>query len=109
MPGKQLRKIITQSVMAAGSAGFLQVSGLTINRGPLGLTILVGVEPLNDRLRYKVATNGFLAEGGAGYDEFRQLKDREKTGLMVRSLLEAALKEEPHLAVGQLEKRWNFL
>jgi 2',3'-cyclic-nucleotide 2'-phosphodiesterase (5'-nucleotidase family) len=109
MQGKQLRKIVAQSVTAAGSAGFLQVSGLTINRGPSGLTILVGVEPLNDRLRYKVATNGFLAEGGAGYDEFRQLKDREKTGLMVRSLLEAALKEEPHLTVGQLEKRWNSL
>jgi 2',3'-cyclic-nucleotide 2'-phosphodiesterase (5'-nucleotidase family) len=109
MPGRVLRKIIEQSVTASGSAGFLQVSGLTISRAAEGLTILVGTEPLNERLRYKVATNGFLAEGGAGYDVFRQLKDREKTGLMVRSLLEAALKETPHLSTSPLEKRWNFL
>ena len=109
MPGRVLRKIVEQSAAASGTAGFLQVSGLSITRGAEGLQIMVGDAPLNDRLRYKVATNGFLAEGGAGYDEFRQLKDREKTGLMVRSLLEAALKAQPHLSPDRLEKRWNSL
>ncbi|HVM32951.1 MAG TPA: bifunctional UDP-sugar hydrolase/5'-nucleotidase [bacterium] len=109
MSGRVLRKILEQSAAGPGGAAFLQVSGLTLTRSASGLQISVGGEPLNDHARYKVATNGFLAEGGAGYDEFRLLKDREKTGLMVRSLLEAALKAQPHLSPDHMEKRWNPL
>jgi 2',3'-cyclic-nucleotide 2'-phosphodiesterase (5'-nucleotidase family) len=108
MSGKTLRKIIQESVKKAGDGGFLQISGLVVTQSGAGLSIMVGNALLKDREKYKVATNGFLAEGGSGYDDFRQMNDGEKTGLMVRALLEDTLKSTPTLSSDRFEKRWNL-
>jgi 2',3'-cyclic-nucleotide 2'-phosphodiesterase (5'-nucleotidase family) len=55
-----------------------QVSGLRARYDlsrPVGARLLsleVAGRPVDDHHRYRVTTNSFLAEGGDGYDAFRQ-------------------------------------
>lgn len=106
VPGSAIRKAVENSDSKRGQGGFLQVSGLRIERSGDGLNILFGKEPLNDRRRYLVAVNDFLAQGGDGYNLFRGLKSRRKTQIMIRDLLEETMKSKQKISSGDLEKRW---
>ncbi len=108
VPGVYLRKVIEASASLKGQGGFLQVSGVKIEKAGDGLAISVGNEPLNDKRKYLVAVNDFLAGGGDGYELFRRVKSRRKTQLMIRELLENALKGKPKISTTDFEKRWNI-
>lgn len=106
IPGFYLRKAIETSELKKGQGAFLQVSGLKIERSGGVLNIMVGGEPLKDRQKYLLALNSFLAEGGDDYDLFRRLKYRQRTGVMIRGLLDETLKAKQKLSSTNLEKRW---
>jgi hypothetical protein len=55
-----------------------------------------------------LALNDFLADGGDGYEQLRRLKYRKRTDVMIRELLENALKAHRKIDSSDLEKRWNF-
>jgi 2',3'-cyclic-nucleotide 2'-phosphodiesterase (5'-nucleotidase family) len=107
VPGAALKKMLTASLDQKGKDNFLQVSGLTVERTADGLQVLVAGEPLNEKRRYQVAVNDFLAGGGAGYDVLRTLRSRRKTQWTIRGLLEEALKAKGKLVPTDLEKRWK--
>ena len=106
VPGIDLRTALENSVAQKGQDGFLQISGLKIQKDGDELKILVGDEPLNDHRKYQVAVNDFLASGNGGYDFFRKLKSRRKIQLSLRDLLEETLKEKQKLSPVDLDKRW---
>jgi 5'-nucleotidase / UDP-sugar diphosphatase len=108
VPGIYLRKAIEESATEKGKDDFLQVSGLTITQHGDELQIKVGDELLNDKRKYQIAVNGFLAGGGSGYDFFRRLKSRRKTQIMVRGLLEETLKSKSKITTADIDKRWNL-
>jgi 5'-nucleotidase/UDP-sugar diphosphatase len=108
VPGLYLRKAIEASAVEKGKDDFLQVSGLTIGKNGDELQITVGGEPLNDKRKYQVAVNDFLAGGPPGYDFFRRLKSRRKVQTLVRGLLEETLKSKSKIADTDLDKRWNL-
>jgi 5'-nucleotidase / UDP-sugar diphosphatase len=106
--GSVLQRILEASQARRGEGAFLQVSGLRIDRTPGGLAINVGSLPLERRQKYTVAVNSYLAAGGAGYDFFKKVKFHKKTQIMIRDLLEDALKSQPTVSTENLEKRWDF-
>lgn len=106
VPGVYLRKALEESGTEKGQNGFLQISGLKIQKNGEELTMLMGDEPLNDRRKYLVAVNDFLANGNGGYDFFGEIKSRRKIQISLRDLLETSLKEKPKIAPEDLEKRW---
>ena len=106
VPGSYLRKAIEASESKRGQGGFLQVSGLRIEKADGQLRILFGNELLNDRRKYLVAVNDFLAQGGDGYNVFRRIKSRRKTQIMIRDLLEETLKAKQKISSGDFERRW---
>ncbi|HJT25726.1 MAG TPA: bifunctional UDP-sugar hydrolase/5'-nucleotidase, partial [bacterium] len=61
VPGIDLRKALEGSATQKGQDGFLQISGLKVQKTGDQLEILVGEEPLNDRRKYRVAVDDFLA------------------------------------------------
>lgn len=106
VPGIDLRKALESSAAEKGQDGFLQISGLKVQKDGDQLKVLVGDEPLNDRRKYQVAVNDFLASGNGGYDFFRKLKSRRKIQQSLRNLLEESLKEKQKVSPTDLEKRW---
>lgn len=108
MPGSSLRKILQLSLSQKGQSAFLQVSGLKIRKVGSDLQIWVGAEPLQDRRKYRVAANDFLASGGDGYDFFKFFKSRQKTAVMIRNLVEEALKSRQTLTAADFGKRWDL-
>ncbi len=108
VPGAYLRKALEASAAEKGKDDFLQVSGVTIDKNGEELLIKVGGEPLNDKRRYQVAVDDFLAGGASSYDFFRRLKSRRKIQTMVRGLLEETLKSKSKITTADLDKRWNL-
>ncbi len=108
MTGFTLRKILEASSLKKDQGGFLQVSGLKIQKDGGDLKIFVGDQPLRDRQKYLVAVNDFLAGGGDGYESLKRLNSRRKTRVMIRELLEEALKERQKISTSDLDKRWNI-
>jgi 2',3'-cyclic-nucleotide 2'-phosphodiesterase (5'-nucleotidase family) len=108
IPGAYLRKTLEIAELKRGQGAFLQISGLKVQRVGGGLSIWVGNEPLNDHQKYQLALNDFLADGGDGYEQLRRLKYRKRTDVMIRELLENALKAHRKIDSSDLEKRWNF-
>ena len=72
------------------------------------MNITVGNEPLSEKRKYLVAVSDFLAGGGDGYELLLRVKSRRKTQLMVRELLERALKDKQKISPADFEKRWNI-
>lgn len=78
MDGGALKSVLEQGISL--EAGMAQVSGLKarydLQRPPRSRLISVEIDgrPVDDHRRYRVATNSFLAEGGDGYNGFRQGK-----------------------------------
>jgi len=106
VPGVDLRKALESSAAQKGQDGFLQISGLRVQKDGDHLNILVGDEPLNDRRKYQVAVNDFLAAGNGGYDFFQKLKSRRKIQKSLRDLLEESVKAQQKITSANLEKRW---
>ncbi len=108
VPGIYLRKAIEESAAEKGKDGFLQISGVMVTKNGDDIQIKVGGELLNDKRKYQVAMNSFLADGGCGYDFFRRLKSRRKTQIMIRELLEETLKSKSKVSPADLDKRWDL-
>jgi 5'-nucleotidase/UDP-sugar diphosphatase len=108
IPGAYLRKTLEVAANKRGQGSFLQISGLKVQQIGDSLSIWVNNEPLKDRQKYQLALNDFLADGGDGYEQLRRLKYRKRTDVMIRELLENALKTRKKIAFTDLEKRWNF-
>ncbi|HUO57345.1 MAG TPA: bifunctional UDP-sugar hydrolase/5'-nucleotidase [bacterium] len=106
VPGVYLRKILEASAPKKGQGGFLQVSGLKIEKDGEELKIQVGNEPLNDKGKYLVATNGYMAESGSVL--LRRVKSRRKTQVKIRELLEKALKAKAKVSPTDMDKRWSI-
>ncbi|HVZ81522.1 MAG TPA: bifunctional UDP-sugar hydrolase/5'-nucleotidase [bacterium] len=107
VPGHVLRDALATSQAQKGQDGFLQVSGLTVEGQGNDMKVVVDGEPLNNKHRYLVAVNDFLAGGGAGYESFRAIHSRRKTTLTVRTLLEEALKSKPSWGQADMDVRWK--
>jgi|GEM_PF-1245649 len=108
VPGALLRKALENSAGQKGRDGFLQISGLTVEKQGDSLNIKVGEEPLNDKRKYQVAMDDFLAGGGSGYEFFRKLKSRRKTPVLIRESLEQNLKAKGKLDPQDMDKRWTL-
>jgi 2',3'-cyclic-nucleotide 2'-phosphodiesterase (5'-nucleotidase family) len=106
VPGLYLRKALEASAAKKGTDDFLQISGIAVQKDGNNLKIMVGSKPLNERRKYQVAVNDFIAGGGGGYAFFQKLKPRLKTQIMIRSLLEDSLKTKKKITPADLEKRW---
>jgi 5'-nucleotidase / UDP-sugar diphosphatase len=106
VPGSYLRKVLEDAAGQKGQSRFLQVSGLKIQKDGDELKILAGDEPLNDRRKYLVVVDDFLANGNGGYDFFAKIKSRRKIQTSLRDLLEDTLKEKGKISTADLEKRW---
>jgi 5'-nucleotidase/UDP-sugar diphosphatase len=76
LDGGALKAVLEQGISL--EAGMVQVSGLNarydLRRPPRSRLISLEIDgrPVDDHRRYRVATNSFLAEGGDGYNAFRQ-------------------------------------
>jgi 2',3'-cyclic-nucleotide 2'-phosphodiesterase (5'-nucleotidase family) len=108
IPGAYLRKVLEIAELKRGQGAFLQISGLRVQREGDSFSIQIGNEPLKDRQKYQLALNDFLADGGDGYEQFRRLKYRKRTDVMIRELMENALKARKKIVSTDLDKRWIF-
>ncbi len=78
LTGAQIRAVLEQSFSL--KRGMMQVSGLRAAydmRRPEGQRLVelqIGGRPVDEQQVYRVATNGFIANGGDLYDTFRQTK-----------------------------------
>jgi len=108
IPGSALRKTLEVAASKKGQGAFLQVSGVKIQKTGDSLSIWVGDQPLKDHQKYQLALNDFLADGGDGYEQLRRFKYRKRTGVMVRPLLEQALKTRKTISSTDLQPRWIF-
>jgi 2',3'-cyclic-nucleotide 2'-phosphodiesterase (5'-nucleotidase family) len=76
LDGGALKAVLEQGISL--EAGMAQVSGLNarydLGRPPRSRLISLEIDgrPVDGHRRYRVATNSFLAEGGDGYNVFRQ-------------------------------------
>jgi 5'-nucleotidase len=65
--------------------------------GAPGAYRVVAVEalgkPLDPKRTYRVATNGFLAAGGDGFEPFRRGRKVERTGVLIRDALAKDLEQ----------------
>jgi 5'-nucleotidase / UDP-sugar diphosphatase len=108
MPGALLRRALEHSLEEKGRAGFLQVSGITVEKNASGLSVKVSGEPLNDQRQYGVAMTGSLADGEGGYALFRHLASRRNAQGSIRDLLEKALQARQKIGPSDLEPRWKI-
>jgi 5'-nucleotidase/UDP-sugar diphosphatase len=106
--GYYLRKIVERSAANQGQDAFLQISGLKVEKSGDTLNITVGEAPINDRQKYLVAVNDYLADGGDGYLMFRAFKSRRKTDLVLRKVLGDYLKKKQTISPADLDKRWSL-
>ena len=106
--GGAFLKMVLENFKNRAPGSTLDLSGLSFapTGDNQGREVLINGVPLRDREKYRIAVNDFLAEGGDGYAEFRQLKLRRKTNLRVRDILEAALVAKGKISAQDLEKRW---
>jgi 5'-nucleotidase / UDP-sugar diphosphatase len=91
LTGEQLQQVLDQAAAGCASednGGFLQVAGLSFTvRGGVAVEVKVGGVPLAADKTYKVATLDFLAEGGNGYEAFKQGSNLRKVGVQLNRLV----------------------
>jgi 5'-nucleotidase / UDP-sugar diphosphatase len=101
MRGEDVRALLEHGV--GGGHGLLQVSGVRLvydpgrPAGERVREVSAGDGPLERNRVYKVATNNFLAQGGEGYDAFREGWEVRDTGRTVLDVLIADLKSNSPL------------
>ncbi len=106
--GSILRDVLERSALQKGTSAFLQVSGVAIQGKPGALDITVNGEPLSSRREYKVAMNDYLGSGGDGYDLLGRIKNREKTEMGLRAVVEKALLAKNPLPASVDPPRWSL-
>jgi len=88
LSGKQIKNLLERSLTL--EKGMLQVSGLKAEyslKRPPGKRLLeleIGGKKAEDSTLYSVATNGFLAEGGDGFETFKEGRGVHDTGILLR-------------------------
>ncbi|BCB05046.1 bifunctional metallophosphatase/5'-nucleotidase [Bacillus sp. KH172YL63] len=94
LTGEEILRALEHSVakVEEEAGRFLQVSGITFcfdpakDPGSRVTDVLIGGKPLDPDQSYRVATNGFLANGGDGYAVFREAKDAGRISELYISL-----------------------
>lgn len=100
LPGKAIEKLVRENLK--GDRSMIQVSGLqivytpTADGPPESLTIWVNGTPVEAERMYKVATNNYLAGGGAGGEAFEGHFQHD-TGRPIRELLIEILERDSPL------------
>lgn len=105
LTGAQIRKMLENGVSEyeKGAGRFPQVSGLRYvfdPRAPAGSRIIkvaVAGRPLDDNKVYTVATNDYMADGGDGYEQLknvRRLLDENSSKLMLHVVVDALKKNK---------------
>ena len=102
MTGAEIKQALEHGVEkypTEWNGGFMQVSGLSYTfdaakpsgRRLMGVTI--GGKEIEDRKKYKVATNDFLYQGGDGYEVIKNSKLLYNTGLLIRDVFAGYVKQ----------------
>jgi len=81
LSGSQLKAIVNRSKRAGKSDGGLIFAGLDVKE------MQVNGRDIQNKESYEVVTLAYLAEGGAGYREFRNSRTIQRTQISLRSLL----------------------
>jgi 2',3'-cyclic-nucleotide 2'-phosphodiesterase (5'-nucleotidase family) len=105
--GAVIREAIKKSLELKGQAGFLQISGLTVQSIDGKLQLTLGTGPLGERQLYKVVTTDRLYMGQGGYWSLKKLRSRQKTNINFRDQLEQALTTRKTLSPSDLQSRWQ--
>jgi len=100
LTGKQVVRILEQGIGDKNS-GMLQFSGLKVHydsskptgKQIISVTTLNGAPLKNDKL-YKVVTNDFMAAGGDGFILFKEGKNGNDSGILLRDIVAEALKDQ---------------
>ncbi len=88
LTGSQIRELLEQSLTLR--KGLLQISGLRVEYSPdrpeggRVISVEIGGDPLEDDLRYRIATNVFLAGGGDYFSTFTEGVNRRDSGVLLR-------------------------
>ena len=103
LSGAELETVVKRGLEGTGRRGF-ECSGMTVevSDGPDGVRvqgILVGGRALDPKVRYRMATNSFLASGGDRLFELGRPLEIEDSGRLLRDLLEADLVAQPRFTV----------
>jgi 2',3'-cyclic-nucleotide 2'-phosphodiesterase (5'-nucleotidase family) len=98
LTGAEIRELLDRHFADAASPYRLEWSNLVVEvEGAPGAYRVKAVEidgkPLDPKRTYRVATNAFLATGGDGFGAFRQGKNLERTGILIRDALAKDLRE----------------
>jgi len=98
LTGAEVKELLDRHFADAASPYRLEWSNLVVDvEGAPGAYKVVAVEaggkPLDPGRTYRVATNGFLAAGGDGFQTFRQGRNLERTGVLIRDALAEDLAE----------------
>lgn len=102
LSGRKIRELLEQSLTM--KKGMLQISGLRVwydmNRpgGSRVLEVEIDGEPIQDRARYTVATNGFLADGGDYFEAFTSGEARRDTGILLRKAVSDYIRDHTPLS-----------
>ena len=104
--GKSLLQVLEMSagsINGSSEGGFLQVSGIKMEidlKSKSGFRVKKAKifykgswENIQKNKKYKILINSWLANGGDGYSIFKQIKDKEDTGLAARDLFVAYIKK----------------
>lgn len=99
LTGAQLKAVISQGSQTPRTSAQLVFAGLD----PKTMTVLG--RPLRDTEAYRVATTEFLANGGDGYQLFRQGRRVKQTDVELRQLVGASIREYNHLSMNTLRRQ----
>ncbi|WPL11962.1 bifunctional metallophosphatase/5'-nucleotidase [Thiorhodovibrio litoralis] len=102
--GARLQQVLNRSAALDprdDPGGFLQVSGvrLVIADG-IAQDIQIGGKPLDRDADYRLVMPDFLAAGGDGYAELKDLPDATETGLLILDLVTDAFRQQGQVDVG---------
>ncbi|MBN2546657.1 MAG: 5'-nucleotidase C-terminal domain-containing protein [Spirochaetes bacterium] len=101
MTGEEIINVINHSVKRIGYGSFLQVGGLNFNysksKDQIYNVKINGVDIKNSS-SYKVAINSWLAYGGDGYDEFRDIQDKVNLNVVHKDVLAEYLKKKEKIS-----------
>jgi 5'-nucleotidase / UDP-sugar diphosphatase len=103
LTGDQLRAALEHAVshLPEAAARFVQVSGLRYVIDPLAAvgsrvrTIEVNAEPFDPHKQYSVVITRFMADGGDGFEMFRNARPRRDEDTPLRDLIAAAFASGP--------------
>ncbi|MBK5968504.1 MULTISPECIES: bifunctional metallophosphatase/5'-nucleotidase [Thiorhodovibrio] len=104
LSGATLQQVLNRSAALDPQddpGGFLQVSGirLVIADGQ-AQSVQVGGEPLDITAKYRLVMPDFLAAGGDGYAELKDLSDATATGRLVLDMVTEAFRQQDTLNAG---------